>query len=83
VGHACKVGLGLRGPQGASGWLRRAVERVRGRQVRCLAGAGRAAASSTWGWQKLCLIKISSFSLQMLQDKEEEGCYSNISTRGW
>jgi hypothetical protein len=40
-----KVGLGLRGPEGASGWLRRAVERVRGRQGRCLAGEGRAAAS--------------------------------------
>jgi hypothetical protein len=39
-----KVGLGLRGPEGASGWLRRAVEKVRGRQGRCLAGEGRAAA---------------------------------------
>jgi hypothetical protein len=58
------------------------VERVRGRQVRCLAVKGRAAASSTWGWQKFCLIKISSFSLQMLQDKEEEGCYSKLRPEG-
>jgi hypothetical protein len=32
VGHACKVGLGMRGPEETSGWLRNAVERVRGGQ---------------------------------------------------
>jgi hypothetical protein len=30
VGHVGKVGLGMWGPEETSGWLRKAVERVRG-----------------------------------------------------
>jgi hypothetical protein len=44
VGHVCKVGLGMWGLEETSGWLRKAVERVRGGQGWCLAWEGMAAA---------------------------------------